>query len=59
MRWREWRIKRACSGGSQSVKPPRKYRFEQQSEVLIRREGGRVGFPYPAEPEVVETRLPS
>lgn len=36
------RAKLFRTGGSQAVRLPRKYRFQGQSEVLIRREGKRV-----------------
>lgn len=36
------RAKLFRTGGSQAVRLPKKYRFDRQSEVLIRREGGRV-----------------
>jgi len=36
------RAKLFRTGGSQAVRLPRKYRFDGQSEVLIRREGKRV-----------------
>jgi antitoxin VapB len=36
------RAKLFKSGGSQAVRLPRRYRFEQQTEVLIHREGERV-----------------
>ena len=36
------RAKLFRTGGSQAVRLPRKYRFEGQSEVLIRREGKRI-----------------
>ncbi len=36
------RAKLFRTGGSQAVRLPRKYRFDDQSEVLIRREGKRV-----------------
>ena len=36
------RAKLFRTGGSQAVRLPRKYRFQGQSEVLIRRDGKRV-----------------
>jgi virulence-associated protein VagC len=57
------RAKLFKTGGSQAVRLPRAYRFEGQTEVLIRREGKRVvlalagsaaDFPYPTEPPAVE-----
>lgn len=36
------RAKLFRSGGSQAVRLPKRYRFEGQAEVLIRREGKRV-----------------
>jgi virulence-associated protein VagC len=43
---RRWKVadraKLFRTGGSQAVRLPRKYRFEGQREVRIRREGGRV-----------------
>ncbi len=36
------RAKLFWAGGSQAVRLPRKYRFDDQNEVLIRREGKRV-----------------
>jgi antitoxin VapB len=36
------RAKLFRTGGSQAVRLPRKYRFDDQNEVLIRREGKRV-----------------
>jgi len=36
------RAKLFRTGGSQAVRLPKKFRFDRQSEVLIRREGRRV-----------------
>jgi antitoxin VapB len=36
------RAKLFRSGGSQALRLPKQYRFEQQDEVFIRREGDRV-----------------
>jgi len=36
------RAKLFRTGGSQAIRLPKKYRFDGQSEVLIRREGKRV-----------------
>ena len=36
------RAKLFRTGGSQAVRLPKKYRFDRQSEVLIRRDGDRV-----------------
>lgn len=36
------RAKLFRTGGSQAVRLPRKYRFDEESEVLIHREGDRV-----------------